>query len=594
MLNLLLTLCLTAVAPQNEQASSFEEWLVAYRGELHLEEFLRHELLRDAAESAGILPTAQEIDESLNKQRDRRIENAYGGDHEAWVKGLLRLNLTEETWRKEQRIPTLNTLLVDRLVRSRREISEQDVIAAWEKSYGPSGRGMTVRWIQLPITPPTPPADATREEVRALREASRAADRDRAEEIRQAWESGADFLDLQASTGSGEEPREPFSLDDLPWPDSVRLAVETLSQDEISSPEAARGAWNLIQLVDSTHTPLESVREELFAALLARVANSTETDALFIDLREKSAATISLEESVKSTAPAAPLEIIGQLNGRPLKLGAFIRWLTETHGRPHRDTFQQMQLIERLSITANNVFTPAEVASRREQDLDERVQLFHEGDKARWREELEAKGRTLSGWRRQASIRALHDLRAEALFLAEREVTAEEVHAEWEEVYGEGGVARTVRLISLAPSPPKEQLDPADLEEWFAQEILSLEQLAKELRERVIEGGEDFGALARRHSSDAATRLEGGRLPGLFNLRQQTAAVALAVEPLRAGDVSEPVRILTGYIFIQVIEKKFTPLEEVEDELYSELMLQRPSAVELSSFVNQLFERSKR
>ena len=180
------------------------------------------------------------------------------------------------------------------------------------------------------------------------------------------------------------------------------------------------------------------------------------------------------------------------------------------------------------------------------------------------------------------------------LLAEEREVTDEEVHAEWEEIYGEGGVARTVRLISLSPSPPKEQIDPAELEEWIAKEMSSVELLAKELRERVVEGGEDFGALARRHSSDAATRLEGGRVPGLFSLRQQSAAIARAVEPLRAGGVSEPVRILTGYVLFQVIEKKLTPLEEVEDELYSELMLQRPSAVELSSFVNQLFERHKR
>ena len=594
MLNLLFTLSLTLAAPQSDQASAFEEWLVAYRGELHLEEYLRHELLEDAALSAGLFPTTQEIEESLRKQKERRIVNAYGGDHEAWLTGLLRLKLTEESWREEQRVPTLNTLIIDRLVRRRREITEKNITTAWEESYGPGGREMTVRWIQLVITPPAPTAGATREEVRALREASRAADRDRAEEIRQAWKSGADFLNLQASTGSGTEPREPFSLDDFTWPDSLRRSVEALSQGEISAPEAARGAWNLIQLVSSTQTPLESVRDELSAALLAQPANSGETDALFTTLMEQSSPSISLEETPSSTAPPGTERVIGQLNGRPLKLDSFIRWITATHGRPHRDTFHQMKLIERLSIAAGDSFTPAEVTSRRESDLDSRVQLFHEGDKTRWLEELEGKGRTLSGWRRGASIRALHDLRAEALFFAQREVSDDEVHAEWEERYGEGGVARTVRIISLAPSPPKEQLDQDELEEWLTREINALEQKARELRERVVEGGEDFGVLARRHSRDAATRLEGGRVPGLFMLRQQPAAIALAVEPLQRGDVSEPVRLLTGYALYQVIEKKFTPLEEVEDELRAELKDRRPSAIELSSFVNQLFERSKR
>jgi hypothetical protein len=592
-LNLLLTLCLTSVAPQSGQATPFEEWLIAYRGEQHLEEFLRHELLKDAAESAGILPTAQDIDESLREQRDRRIENAYGGDLEAWSSGLLRLNLTEESWREEQRIPTLNALLVDRLVRRHREITEQDVIAAWEKSYGPGGRGMTVRWIQLVITPPTPPTGATREEVRALREASRAADKERADEIRRAWESGADFLELQASTGSGAEPRAPFSLDQLTWPDSLRRAVKELSEGEISAPEAARGAWNLIQLVSSTQTPLESVRGELNAMLLARAANSAETDELFSDLMRVSAPTISLEEHIGSGDPLDPERNIGQLRDQPLKLRDFVRWLTETHGRPHKGTFEQMKLIERLSIAAGDSFTAEEITSRRKLDLDAKLQLFHEGDKETWLRDLESRGRTLSGWQREASIRALHDLRAEALFFSQREVSDEEVSALWQERFGEDGVSRAVRVITLGLKRP-EKIDQADLEEWLEGAMETLELKAKELRERVVEGGEDFGALARRHSSDSATRLEGGRIPGIFQLREQPAVIAREVKALEIGGVSEPVRLLTGFALFQLIEKKRTPFDDVRRELYSELMLQRPSAVELSSFVNQLFERSKR
>ena len=149
-------------------------------------------------------------------------------------------------------------------------------------------------------------------------------------------------------------------------------------------------------------------------------------------------------------------------------------------------------------------------------------------------------------------------------------------------------------MITLAPSPPKEQLDQAELEEWLKGAMEALELKAKKLRERVVEGGEDFGTLARRHSIDSTTRLKGGRIPGIFPLREQPAVIARAVEALGTGGVSEPVRLLAGYALFQLIEKKLTPLQEVREELYAELMLQRPSAIELSSFVNQLFERSKR
>jgi hypothetical protein len=593
-LNLLLTLCLSFTGSQADQAPTFEEWLVAYRGELHLEEYLRHELILIAAESVGALPTPEEVDDSLKDQVNRRIKNAYAGDREAWVTELKRLELDEESWSREQRIPTLNTLIVNRLVQGRREISEAEFRAAWEESYGPDGRQMTVRWIQIMITPPTPKPNATREEVDALREASRALTRTRAEEIGRAWSGGADFIELQSSTGSGEEPREPFPLDEISWPDSLRRSIRELSMGEVSTPQAARGAWNLLQLVSSKHTPFESVRAEITATLTSRPANSDETDALFADLMKQGAPSASLDEAVLPTASAEAVTVIGQLHGRPLKLSSFTRWLTETHGRPHRTAFEQMRLIERLSLAAGHSFSPEEVASRRESDLEARVQFFHEGERSRWLEELKRNGRTLTGWRREAGIRALHDLSAEALFLSNRVVSAAEVRAEWEEVYGEGGLARTARFILLTPKPPKEQIDQDDLNEWLEREMLVLEVEADELRRRVVEGGEDFAALARRHSRDAATRLEGGRLPGLLNLRQQSAAIAAAVEPLKRGGVSQPVRLLVGVGLYQIITLEFTPLDDVRAELSEDLRVRRPSAVELSSFVNQLYLSSKR
>ena len=52
---------------------------------------------------------------------------------------------------------------------------EPELVAAWEERYGPGGRATTVLWIQIAIAPATPPVGATRVEVRALREAARAA-----------------------------------------------------------------------------------------------------------------------------------------------------------------------------------------------------------------------------------------------------------------------------------------------------------------------------------------------------------------------------------------------------------------------------------
>ena len=64
--------------------------------------------------------------------------------------------------------------------------------------------------------------------------------------------------------------------------------------------------------------------------------------------------------------------------------------------------------------------------------------------------------------------------------------------------------------------------------------------------------------------------------------------------PLKGGEVTQPVRLLGGCGIYQVLKIEHTPLEEVKDDLHASLMKQRPSAVELAGFVNQLYEDSKR
>ena len=572
----------------------FTEWLLAARGEVYQTEYIRHQLLVSAGASERLTPTPAELEEALNKEISRRVENAHLGDRAGWEAELARLGLDEARWRAEQRVKTLNTILVNELARARREITEPEVITAWEERFGPGGESTTVRWIQVQIQPPTPPPGITREEERALREAAREVARDRASKVGSAWRAGAEFAALRRSSGTGDEPAEPFRLDELVWPDVVRHEVSRLLPGEISEPQPARGGWSLFELVKKEHTPLEAARKELTASLAARPANSAETDALFAELIESGAPSIALPLIDPSVDPRASELEIGRIAGSPVSLSSFSTWLTLTHGRPHVDSFKQTQFVHRMAEALGVEFTADEITQRMNSDLEDRLALFYEGDRGRWLDDLRLDGRTLVGWRRQATLRAHHDLCAEALLMARRVVRDTEVHAEWERRYGPDGEARTVRWILLRAGTPPEDLKLEGFEEWLEAELRAQKSRAAELRRRVVEDGEDFATLARRHSADTETRAAGGLLPGVFDPRVQPSEIAEAVTPLKSGELSEPVKVMGGFGLYQVMKIKHTPLEEVREELHASLMKERPSAVELAGFVNQLYEDSKR
>ena len=595
MFALLLTLApLLPIQEDGGLPAGFTEWLLASRGEVYQTEFMRHQLVITAGAREDLTPSSAELEEALTGEITRRIENAHLGDRAAWTSELARLGLDEAHWRAEQRFKTLNTILVNELVRARREITEQEVIAAWEERFGPDGVMTTVRWIQVQIEPPTPLPGITREEERALRDAAREVARERAEELCSSWRAGAEFAALMRSSGTGNEPAEPFRLDEFAWPEAVRREVSLLLPGEISEPQPARGGWSLFQLVEKKRTPLERAREELIASLAARPANSAETDALFAELIASGTPSITLPDVDLFESPRSSELEIGHIAGRPVQLSQFSTWLTQTHGRPHLNSFQQSQLVHRLADALGAEFTTDEITQRVESDLSDRLELFYDGDRARWLNDLRIDGRTTAGWRREATLRAHHDLCAEVLLLARRVVGDREVRAEWERLYGPEGNARTVRWILLRPSAPPEDLKLEEFEEWLGEELGALELRAIELRRRIVEDGEDFSTLARHHSADTETRTTGGLLPGVFDPRVHASPIAEAVTPLKSGEVTQPVRLLDGCGIYQVLKIEHTPFEEVKRELHALLMKKRPSAVELASFVNQLYEESQR
>jgi peptidyl-prolyl cis-trans isomerase C len=92
------------------------------------------------------------------------------------------------------------------------------------------------------------------------------------------------------------------------------------------------------------------------------------------------------------------------------------------------------------------------------------------------------------------------------------------------------------------------------------------EDLVKQIR-----GGADFGKLVEQHSDDPASKAAGGDL-GVVNVTSgQPAEVKRAVMALKPGEVTDPIRQLSGFYIIRVEDKTAQSLMDVYEPIIQEL-----------------------
>lgn len=102
--------------------------------------------------------------------------------------------------------------------------------------------------------------------------------------------------------------------------------------------------------------------------------------------------------------------------------------------------------------------------------------------------------------------------------------------------------------------------------------LVASEDEAKDLITQ-IEAGEDFGELAKIHSTDPGSGPNGGSL-GWFGAGQMVPEFETAVQSLTAGAISAPVQTQFGWHVIQLVEVRDTappPLEQVRAEIENQI-----------------------
>jgi parvulin-like peptidyl-prolyl isomerase len=95
-------------------------------------------------------------------------------------------------------------------------------------------------------------------------------------------------------------------------------------------------------------------------------------------------------------------------------------------------------------------------------------------------------------------------------------------------------------------------------------------KLAEDLVKQVREGA-DFGKLVEQYSDDPASKAKGGDLGVVSVTSGQPADLKRAVLPLKAGEVTDPIRQLAGFYIIHVEEKTAQTMTEVYEPILQEI-----------------------
>ncbi len=153
--------------------------------------------------------------------------------------------------------------------------------------------------------------------------------------------------------------------------------------------------------------------------------------------------------------------------------------------------------------------------------------------------------------------------------------------------------------VSIAPTnqPPVQQ-GPMIVTQTHARHILvrtnqitndeQAEQRLRQLRERIVSGGESFEDLARRHSDDG-TAPQGGDL-GWLSPGETVPAFESAMNALQPGQISEPIKSPFGWHIIEVLERRNEDMgAEFQRMQARQILFQRRIEPAVEQWINQLY-----
>ncbi len=575
------------VGGQPVERAEFEVRLLELQGENFASQFADQWLIQREARSLGVDDVSEEAKATTESEIKERIDKAYGGDQSKWLAELKSANRTPAGRRAERVQDLERDLRLRNIAAHERVVSDEKVERDWERQYGPEGRRYRVRLLFKRLTIPTL-GGATREQQEAERERVRKEIADELLALRARAQAGEPFAGLvrdhsddAPTRAAGGRPEGGF-LDPVGWPQESIEAIAGLAPGGISEPVFAKGGLWLVQLEELVVTPLADVADKLRAALVARGPEPDELGAVQARLQEKGAYEVLPAMTDAGAAADAP---VLRIDGTDVGRAEFVRWLVNDRGDADARMLGEDRYIEQLAEAAGIKPTPEEIEARITSNFDQMIDFYYGGDHEAW----EKQNGSPEQWRHEARKRARVDLKTARLFEQSRQITEDMVRQRWALRYGAGGVSLHLRMIRVDPVPPDVPPDatPEEAKRLSDEAVETARKSAVEAARRAHDG-EDFAALAKRFSTDSASRQNGGELPEGYDYKLLPPPVATAVEALAPGQVSEAIHVGMTNFVIEMLGRREVPYDTVKDKLKAELSSAPATLLELRTHRNQL------
>jgi parvulin-like peptidyl-prolyl isomerase len=579
----------------------YGRWMLDLFGSRMANRFAEQWLVRRAAEARGVELEPDAVDGRMDSEIAERVRGAFLGKREDWIDELRRLDTSEGGYRRRRGLELEPELLATEICKLDRVVPEELVVRDWQLFYGPDGREYTLSGIKVEVEVVMPREKAPREEYEEARKKAFAEKLAKALEIRERILDGEDFAKLARAQSDDLLTRASgghFTGKFRPpgWHELFVKTLATVPVGELSMPIYAKGGYWIMRVDDVVVTPLESVRAEITQRLVELGPESFEvagTWSSIVDGMQVEILPAMFEAPV--TSPEDHKPVIGMLiNGQPVERAEFALWLLHSRGEHYARDFAEHYLVERKAEQMGVKVSEAELAARLVEHQQWIIDRGYKGSREAWKHHLERQGRDEAGWEREWKRRKRIDLLAEKLMMLERRVDDEALREHWKKQYGEQGRWVEARMLLVAVPPPR--LSENMTRELLEERILEARETARieaQLVHERLNDGEDFASLARAVSSDEATKLSGGRLPGRFRPDQWPPEVAEAVMKLNVGEFTSPLDTGRGFGIFEVLESRAVEFEAVKDELKREILSERIPQGDLAGYRNVLFRDSK-
>jgi peptidyl-prolyl cis-trans isomerase SurA len=117
-------------------------------------------------------------------------------------------------------------------------------------------------------------------------------------------------------------------------------------------------------------------------------------------------------------------------------------------------------------------------------------------------------------------------------------------------------------------------------------------KIAREIRQRLVDGHEDFAKLAKEYSKDANTAGQGGDM-GWFPIDQYGTQVAQTIATLKNDEISQPFQTDVGWHVMQLLgTRQQDRTEEARREQARDVLRNRKAEDEYENFVRQIRSES--